>query len=109
MNKRFRPGDVRAVSEALSQRGIRRNGFLLLGGPGETPETVEQSLAFADSLGLESLKITAGIRIYPGTPLAAEAVADGLIAPGDDLLQPRFFLDPRVRDAIPRLLAGRTG
>ena len=28
-------------------------GFLLLGGPGETRETVVESLAFADSLGLD--------------------------------------------------------
>jgi len=109
MNKRFRPGDVRTVSEALARRGIRRNGFLLLGGPGETRETIEESLAFADSLRLESLKITAGIRVYPGTPLAAQAVADGLISPGDDLLYPRFYLAPGVREELSRLLAGRPG
>ena len=109
MNKRFGPGDVREVSEALARRGIRRNGFLLLGGPGETPETIEQSLAFADSLRLESLKITAGIRVYPGTLLAARAVSDGLIAAGDDLLQPRFYVAPAVREALPRLLAERIG
>jgi radical SAM superfamily enzyme YgiQ (UPF0313 family) len=109
MKKRFRPDDVRAVSEALARRGIRRNGFLLLGGPGETRETIEQSLAFADSLRLESLKITAGIRVYPGTPLAGQAVADGLISPGDDLLFPRFYIAPGVREELPRLLAGRLG
>ena len=48
-------------------------GFLLLGGPGETRQSVEGSLAFADSLPLEMLKITTGIRIYPETPLAALA------------------------------------
>ncbi|HQR45659.1 MAG TPA: radical SAM protein [Thermoanaerobaculia bacterium] len=103
MNKRFRPDDVRAASEALARHGIRRHGFLLLGGPGETPETVEESLAFARSLGLESLKVTLGIRIYPGTPLAARAVTDGLVAPDDDLLAPRFYLAPalRGRDAVP--------
>ena len=49
-------------------------GFLLLGGPGETLETVEQSLHFADALQLEAMKITTGIRIYPYTALARIAM-----------------------------------
>ncbi len=40
-------------------------GFLLFGGPGETKETVNESLKFADSIDLEAMKITIGIRIYP--------------------------------------------
>jgi radical SAM superfamily enzyme YgiQ (UPF0313 family) len=97
MHKRFAPADVRATSELLARHGIRRMGFLLLGGPGETRETVEESLAFADSLRLEALKTTVGIRIYPGTPLARRAVQDGMISPEDDLLQPRFYLTPGLR------------
>ncbi len=80
MNKRFTPPDVRRTAELLAARGIRRVGFLLLGGPGETPETVEESLAFASSLRLDELRITVGIRIYPGTPLARRAVAEGVLA-----------------------------
>lgn len=103
-NKRFGPQDVRRTSELLADHGIFRRGFLLLGGPGETRRTVEQSLAFADSLGLEGLKITVGIRIYPGTPLAALAREHGMIATGDNLLFPRFYLapevDPWIRDAV---------
>ncbi len=86
------PRDVQLVSDRLAARGIRRTGFLLLGGPGETPESVEESLAFARSLRLDDLRITVGIRIYPGTPLAARAVAEGLLAPGEDLLPPHFYL-----------------
>ncbi len=92
MHKRFAPGDARATAELLARHGIRRMGFLLLGGPGETRETVEESLAFAESLRLESLKITVGIRIYPGTLLARQAVRDGMVPPHDDLLLPRFYL-----------------
>lgn len=43
-------------------------GFLLLGGPGETSESVDESLAFARSLNLEMLKVSVGIRLYPHTP-----------------------------------------
>ena len=41
MNKRFSPEDVRRTSDLLAAHQIRRFGFLLLGGPGETRESVE--------------------------------------------------------------------
>jgi hypothetical protein len=67
-------------------------GFLLLGGPGETRETANESLCFADSLGLEAMKITIGIRIYPHTPLAQAAIKEGLIEADDTLLFPKFYM-----------------
>lgn len=92
MNKKFTPEQVRNASRLLASHGIRTNGFLLLGGPGETRETVAESLAFADSLSLDTLKVTAGIRLYPHTPLADIARREGIIKPDDDLLIPRFYL-----------------
>ena len=67
-----RSGRIIAVGEYGALKGLVSAilGFLLLGGPKETRESVEESLAFADSLGLEMLKVTVGIRIYPRTPLA---------------------------------------
>jgi radical SAM superfamily enzyme YgiQ (UPF0313 family) len=100
MNKRFTPADVRRTSDLLAANGIRRRGFLLIGGPGETRESVEESLAFARSLGLDELRVTIGIRIYPGTPLAARAVAEGVITSGDDLLRPAFYLAPGLEPWI---------
>jgi radical SAM superfamily enzyme YgiQ (UPF0313 family) len=100
MNKRFTPADVRSAADLLAAHGIRRIGFLLLGGPDETRQTVEESLEFAASLRLELLRITVGIRIYPGTPLARLAVAAGVIAAGDDLLEPRFYLAPGLEPWI---------
>jgi radical SAM superfamily enzyme YgiQ (UPF0313 family) len=105
MNKRFTPDDVKATSEILARHGIRRRGFLLLGGPGETRETVEESLAFAESLHLDFLKTTVGIRIYPGTPLAHRAVQDGMISGEGDLLFPRFYLARGLEPWIHRRVA----
>lgn len=73
-------------------------GFLLLGGPGETRGSVEESIAFPDSLHLDGLKITVGIRIYPDTPLAKIAVAEGGISPDDDLLFPKFYVVRGLED-----------
>jgi hypothetical protein len=101
LNKRFTRNEVRTISEMLADVGINRIGFLLLGGPGETKATVEESLAFAKSLHLDSLKITVGMRIYPSTPLASVAVAEGMVRREDDLLLPRFYLGASLRDWLP--------
>ena len=105
INKRFKPEEVRTVSRMFADAGILRRGFLLLGGPGETRESVEESLAFSDSLNLDALKITVGLRIYPETPLAATALAEGVIQPDDDLLWPRFYLAAQLAEWLPERVA----
>ncbi|MBU2027629.1 MAG: radical SAM protein [Proteobacteria bacterium] len=92
MNKKFNLREIRQTAETLARHGIRQQGFLMLGGPGETQESVLESLTFADSLPLDELKITTGIRIYPDTALARVAIDAGMISPDDDLLLPKFYL-----------------
>lgn len=96
MNKRFSPAEVRSVSDLLGEYDIFRMGFLLLGGPGETRSSVEESVSFVESLCLESVKLTPGIRIYPNTPLARQAREEGIIHPEADLLHPAFYLQPKL-------------
>jgi len=93
MNKRFRTEDVRHASELLKKYGIRRMGFLLLGGPGETRQTVMESLQFADSLELEMVKVTVGIRVYPNTEIALHARQTKSLSSDDNLLFPRFYIE----------------
>jgi radical SAM superfamily enzyme YgiQ (UPF0313 family) len=104
MNKRFTSKDVHQISERLSEHGLRQMGFLLLGSPGETKETVEESFVFADSLKLKTLKITVGVRIYPHTHLAKRAIDEGVISSHDDLLFPRFYLAKGLEDWLPETL-----
>jgi radical SAM superfamily enzyme YgiQ (UPF0313 family) len=111
IGKRFDPDEVRRTSQMLGDAGIHRMGFLLLGGPKETRETALESLRFAESLDLEAMKLTVGIRIYPLTRLAADARAEGIIEPGDDLLHPRFYirpgLEPWLRQTVAEWTADR--
>jgi len=97
MNKRFSPEEVRKISEYLKKFNIKRMGFLLLGGPGENKKTVQESLEYADSLDLESMKITAGIRIYPYTSLKQQAIKEGLIESNDNLLSPKFYVSKDLK------------
>jgi len=107
MNKQFDLAEVRRASGLLRQFGIRQMGFLLLGGPGETRDSAEASLAFAESLELDSLRISIGLRIYPGTELARAAMKEGLISSEQDLLYPRFYLTPGLEDWLYDTLAHR--
>ena len=107
MNKHFKAQNVRDACAMLSDHGISAMGFLMPGGPGETQRTVERSLAFVQDLNLKALKITMGIRIYPYTALAKIAVEVGLIAPDDDLLFPRFYMERGLEDWLRRTIEER--
>ncbi len=100
MNKKFNLNSIRYTSEMLRTGGIKQLGFLMLGGPGETRESVEQSLVFADSLDLDAMKVTIGIRMYPNTALSKIAVTEGLISPEDNLLFPRFYIVQKLEGWI---------
>ena len=104
LNKQFDSKEVERISQILGDYGIHRMGFLLLGGPGETKDSVEESLQFADSLDLEVVKVTTGIRIYPRTALERIALAEGVISETDDLLQPRFYLAKGLEDWLPEIV-----
>ena len=98
MNKRFDKKVVREFSKMLADHGISQMGFQLLGGPGETQESVMESFELVDSLPLDLVKLSIGVRIYPHTALARTAVDEGVIAPDDDLLQPRFYIQKGLEE-----------
>jgi radical SAM superfamily enzyme YgiQ (UPF0313 family) len=107
MKKKFDLKEVRRAAELLRQHKIRSMGFLLLGGPGETKETVEASLDFAESLQLEAMRVSIGVRIYPGTDVARIAMEEGLISSEQDLLLPRFYLAKGLEDWLYEAVARR--
>jgi len=111
LQKRFSLDEVKRTSRMLADHGIGRMGFLLLGGPGETRETALKSLAFADSLELEAVKLTIGLRVYPYTQLARIAIREGVIEPHTDLLEPCFYisggLEAWLRDTVRTWMADR--
>jgi radical SAM superfamily enzyme YgiQ (UPF0313 family) len=107
MHKPYSLEEVHHASDLLRRRHIRRMGFLLLGGPGETKESVEESLAFAEALDLDALKLSIGIRIYPHTDVARAAREEGLIASDQDLLHPLFYIAPDLEGWLHDMIAAR--
>ena len=93
LQKGFDARQVRDVAQRVERAGLGVLWIFLVGGPGETRETLEETLCFAASR-LErgdAVYLTVGLRIYPGTTLHRIAREEGVVAPGDPLLAPRFY------------------
>jgi radical SAM superfamily enzyme YgiQ (UPF0313 family) len=80
-----------AAHAAARAAGIHVAHYIMLGGPGETEETVAQTLDRCDAIDDAALFLFCGVRIYPGTAVHASALHDGQVDPDDDLLVPRFY------------------
>lgn len=96
LRKGFGKEQVAASVREAKRLGFEVNCFLLLGGPGETRGTVEESIDFVSGLEPDVVRVTVGIRIYPGCELADIALGEGVIEPGQNLLEPAFYLSPAV-------------
>jgi radical SAM superfamily enzyme YgiQ (UPF0313 family) len=96
LKKDFTASDVRKNAAAAREQGLTVNCFLMLGGPGETRRSVEESVALMDELRPDAVWVTVGVRIFPGCELEQIAVADGFISRGQDLLRPAFYLAREV-------------
>jgi len=93
LEKGFNAAKVREVAERVEKHGIKTLWIFLIGGPGETRQTLEETLAFA-KWRLErgdAVYLTVGVRIYPGTTLHRIAIAEGVVPPTSTLLDPAFY------------------
>lgn len=107
MEKGFDAAKLAEVAARVERAGMRTLWIFLVGGPGETKHTLEETLAFAAgrlNRG-DAVYLTAGVRIYPGTTLHRIAIAEGVVMPGDPLLAPSFYFsrDLEFGDAVARL------
>jgi radical SAM superfamily enzyme YgiQ (UPF0313 family) len=89
--KPFSVRHVLASHRAAVDAGLHVAHYLLLGGPGETRETLEETLRNAEGLDRTVLFFFCGIRIYPHTRIYEIALAEGQITERDDLLEPVFY------------------
>jgi radical SAM superfamily enzyme YgiQ (UPF0313 family) len=89
--KPFRLADVLAWSRAVAEAGIHQAHFLILGGPGETMETLSESFRVSQGLTPAVFFPYLGMRIFPNTPLHRLAVREGVLPADDKLLIPRFY------------------
>ncbi len=96
MKKPFLLEDVIRFNEACVRELIPCAHFVIFGGPGETPKTVQQGI---DNLnGLDNCVVFpfSGIRLYKGTPLYSQAKKEGIVEPETSLLKPLYYFSPKI-------------
>lgn len=90
-HKPFRRADVFQAHKEAVAAGLHVAHYLLLGGPGESAETVADCLDQIEGLQKTVLFFFLGIRIYPHTRLYDIALAEGKISSTMDMLEPFFY------------------
>lgn len=95
LKRDYKSSDCKRLMKQLKSRGVKTQCFLLLGGPGESRDTVKRSIEEALKLEPDILNLQGGIRIYPGTTLQERAIEEGKIDEMHNLLKPQFYIaDP---------------
>jgi radical SAM superfamily enzyme YgiQ (UPF0313 family) len=112
LGKNYDSSHLERAAAAVEEHGIPCMWVFLLGGPGETRETVRRTLDFARRRvrPSDTVFFNAGVRLYPGTPLEAAARLEGsLTKPQAEMLEPVFYLSPGVdKDWLLATLAAAT-
>jgi radical SAM superfamily enzyme YgiQ (UPF0313 family) len=108
LGRGYGAAEIAAAVHACHDAGLAVMIDLLFGGPGETPQTCAETIAFFKSLPIECAGAPVGVRLYPGTPLAQTVLAQGPLdrnpnlkgatADNDDLLKPVFYVDRALGD-----------
>ncbi len=99
LRKGFTSFDVYHAAEVVRRHRIPCAWIFMLGGPGETRETVRETLEFArkNIRPMDVAFFNTGIRIYPGTELEAIARSEGVLShPPEEMLAPLFYVSPGV-------------
>jgi radical SAM superfamily enzyme YgiQ (UPF0313 family) len=112
-----------ADSTAEAARLCRKYGIasmfdLLLGAPGETPDTIREAVTFMKKIEPSCVGASMGVRIYPGTAMARTLApqlmtgAPSLYAleEGDsDFLRPVYYVSPVLGENPLRMLSDAVG
>jgi radical SAM superfamily enzyme YgiQ (UPF0313 family) len=100
LGKHFTPDEIRRATRVAREAGLEVCHSLSLGAPGETEETMEETFRLMEEISPTAVVAMVGLRIFPGTGLARQAEAEGLLDPATDFLEPVFYLAPAVKDRV---------
>ncbi len=100
LGKPFTKDDIRKASLACSKAGIDFCHSLLFGGPGETPETIRETVNLMDETSPRAVVAMTGIRIYPGTEIERIAAREGMHTADESLLDPGFYFSTMGSSAL---------
>ena len=99
LGRRHRLRDIEQLVSILRNVGINFIIDLLLGGVGETEETLRATRYESHRLDLPLMGAAEGLRVYPGTPLWHQLEQSRQLEyTASDLLDPRFYFSPALGD-----------
>jgi tryptophan 2-C-methyltransferase len=102
LGRDFSSEDILNATRRAKREGMAVMLDLLLGAPGETRESIEQTMELMKRAGPDRVGVAVGVRIYPGTAL------DAAIG-GSDSPHPAFFLEPQIAPFVFSCLASLIG
>ncbi len=100
LQKEFDADDLRRASRLCHRFGLKFCHSLIFGGPGETRETVAETIGLMDELEPTAVIAFTGIRVLPGTGMVEIALRDGQIDADDNLLYPKFYIAQSLGEEV---------
>jgi len=94
--KNFTVNDILEKSALCNKLEIDFAHFLILGGYGETDETINETFENSKRIERSVFFPFVGMRIYPGTKLHEYAIAEGKLDINDDLIEPKYYISDKV-------------
>lgn len=93
LGKNYGKKDVIRAGRLLRDRKIPTSWFLLVGAPGETMETLNETFhtVSSEAASWDLVTIGVGIRIYKGSPLAEQMKLDNSVDLDDNFLHPVHY------------------
>jgi len=94
--KHFNVNEIVEVSEMCNEVSVYFAHFMILGGYGETEDTINEGFENSKRISNTVFFPYVGMRIYPGTKLHELALAEGYIDPAESLLEPVYYLADHI-------------
>jgi radical SAM superfamily enzyme YgiQ (UPF0313 family) len=97
LGKAFTVHDVHNAASVIRRHRMPCIWIFLLGGPGETRQSVEETFNFAERFirPRDAVFFNIGVRVYPGTGLETIARQQRVLTiPAGEMLEPVFYMSP---------------
>lgn len=107
--KPFTVADILRISKLCNDLEIDFAHFMILGGYGETQNTLNETFENSKKINKSVFFPFIGMRIYPGTILHKIAIEEGVVEKDNDLLEPVYYVSKDIDLNSIKFKAKQTG
>jgi radical SAM superfamily enzyme YgiQ (UPF0313 family) len=110
MKRGYTTEHIREAAANIKKAGIPYLITLLLGGPGETPDTIREAMELVDDLPApEFVLATVGIGLEPNLGMIADAIRDEQLEDESELFEGKSYLSPALSEEYLKELTAELG